>query len=222
MSVSESILSWCFLVFQLFIMPHFLDFIKANVILPFGNSWLTFLCHCISFIALMLICHNFLTNAATALSKDMNPSLSALGLGFCIYYTCTTLLGTYLGSYFPDFFNPQDSNIAPLLRLDFIPMSIGTIFLVPFIEEVLYRGLVFRSLYNKNHAFGYVLSTLIFSSVHLLGIANSQEPVALVLSFLQYVPASFTLAWTYVKADNIFAPIMLHMIINAMGVYSMR
>jgi membrane protease YdiL (CAAX protease family) len=222
MSVSESIMSWIFLFFQLFVLPYILEFLNTKVDLPFGNDWLTFICHCCSFGILLLICHNFLGTATTNFSKDMAPTLSALGLGFCIYYTCTSLLSTYLGSYFPHFFNAKDTNIAPLLALDFIPMSIGAVVLVPFIEELLYRGLLFRSLYNKNPVLGYVLSTLIFSSVHLLGLANSQDALALVLSFLQYLPASFTLAWTYFKADNIYAPILLHIIINAMGVYSMR
>ena len=222
MTVSESVLGWIYLFFQLFLLTPMLGWINERLPTPLNNAWLTFVAHCISFILLTLICHNYLGNAANNFSKDAMPCLTALALGFCIYYTCTNLLTKYMDSFFPHFFNVNDSNISALLKLDFIPMSIGTIFLVPFIEEVLYRGIIFRGVYNRNQALGYILSTLIFSSVHLLGYADSNEPFALFLSFLQYLPAGYTLAWTYVNSDNIFAPIMLHMIINAMGVYSMR
>ena len=222
MTLSESVIGWLYLFIQVFLLSIFLEWANDKLPTPMNNAWLTFTGHCISFLLLVAICHSYLANAASNFTKNALPCLTGLGLGFCVYYTCTTLLSKYMGSYFPEFFNPNDTNIAALLKLDFLPMSFGTIFLVPFIEEVLYRGIVFREVYNRNKALGYILSTLIFSSVHLMGYAETAEPFALFLCFLQYLPAGFTLAWTYVNSDNIFAPIMLHMIINAMGVYSMR
>ena len=44
----------------------------------------------------------------------------------------------------------------------------------------------------------------------------------LFLSFLQYVPAGLCLAWSYEKADSIWAPILIHIAVNQMGNLAMR
>ena len=222
MTLSESVLGWFYLLFSIFMLNSMMDFFNSKLPTPLSAPWLSFVSACFSFVMLVLICHTFLGTAATNLSKDSIGSLGAIALGFCIYYTCTTLLTKYMTSYFPTFFNIKDASIAAMLKLDFIPMAAGIIFLLPFVEEMLFRGVIFNSLFGRNKALAYVLSTLIYSSVHLMSYANSQEPMTLFLNFLQYVPAGFTLAWVYVKADNIFAPILLHMVINGMGVFSAR
>ena len=38
------------------------------------------------------------------------------------------------------------------------------------------------------------------------------------MAFLQYLPAGLCLAWAYTKADTIFAPILIHAIINAVSI----
>ncbi len=222
MTLSESVLGWFYLFLSIFVLSGIMDFFNSKLPTPLNGPWLTFATTCFSFVMLVLICHTFLGNAATNLSKDSVGSLSAMALGFCIYYTCTTLLSKYMPNYFTSFFNVKDTTLAAMLKLDFFPMAVGIIFLLPFVEEVLYRGVIFNSLFGRNKTLAYVLSTLIYSSVHLMGYANTQEPIVLFWNFLHYLPAGFTLAWVYVKADNIFAPILLHMVINAMGVFSAR
>ena len=44
----------------------------------------------------------------------------------------------------------------------------------------------------------------------------------LVLCFIQYLPAGLCLAWTYTKADNIIAPVLVHGIINAIAIGLVR
>ena len=222
MTLSESVLGWFYLFLSIFVLSSIMDFFNSKLPTPLNAPWLSFATICFSFVMLVLICHTFLGTAASNLSKDSITSLSAMALGFCIYYTCTTLLSKYMASYFTSFFNTKDLYIAAMLKLDFIPKAIGIIFLLPCVEELLYRGVIFNSLFGHNKTLAYVLSTLIYSSVHLMGYATTQEPITLFWSFVHYLPAGFTLAWTYVKADNIFAPILLHMVINAMGVFSVR
>lgn len=222
MTLSESVLGWFYLFFSIFMLSSMMDFFNKKLPTPMNGPWLAFASACFSFVMLVLICHTFLGTAASNLSKDSIGSLSAMALGFCIYYTCTTLLSKYMATYFTSFFNVKDASISAMLKLDFLPMAVGIIFLLPFVEEMLYRGVIFNGLFGKNKTLAYVLSTLIYSSVQLMTYAHTQEPIVLFWNFLQYVPAGFTLAWVYVKADNIFAPILLHMIINAMGVFSLR
>ena len=56
----------------------------------------------------------------------------------------------------------------------------------------------------------------------MLGYIGTESVRTLVLCFLQYLPAGLCLAWTYTKADNIFAPIVVHAIVNAVAIGALR
>ena len=101
-------------------------------------------------------------------------------------------------------------------------MSIGTVLLVPVVEEMLFRGVLFGRLYQKNCFLAYALSTILFSCIHIVGYLGVYAPTDLFLSFLQYVPAGICLAWSYAKSGCIWAPILIHIAVNQVGTLSMR
>ena len=100
-------------------------------------------------------------------------------------------------------------------------MVIGTVLLVPVAEEVLFRGVVFHSLYRVNRGLGYILSAAIFCAVHVIGYIGSTDFLTLALCYIQYLPASLCLAWAYTEADNIFAPILIHIVVNTMVILAL-
>ena len=42
------------------------------------------------------------------------------------------------------------------------------------------------------------------------------------MCFVQYLPAGLMLAWSYEKSNTIVTPILIHTVINAIAIYSMR
>jgi membrane protease YdiL (CAAX protease family) len=100
-------------------------------------------------------------------------------------------------------------------------MNIGTVLLVPIAEELLYRGLVFRSIHSKSRVWAYVISILVFAALHVVGYIGMYEPMHLFVCLLQYLPAGFCLAWAYERADTIWAPILIHVSVNQMAMMSM-
>ena len=44
----------------------------------------------------------------------------------------------------------------------------------------------------------------------------------LLLCLLQYIPAGLFLAWSYARCNTIVAPVLIHMTVNAMGLYILR
>ena len=58
--------------------------------------------------------------------------------------------------------------------------------------------------------------------IHVMGYIGQFDWLTLVLCFLQYIPAGLWLAWAYEKSDSIFAPMLIHTAINAIGIYAMR
>ena len=51
---------------------------------------------------------------------------------------------------------------------------------------------------------------------------DSRGLAPLLLCFVQYLPAGLCLGWAYARADSIFAPTLMHMIINLIGMLAMR
>ena len=119
----------------------------------------------------------------------------------------------------PGFSNANDASITTLLRGNSFLMTLGTVVLVPPVEECMYRGLIFRKLYGFNKWAAYAISIAAFALVHILGFLGSYSPLELCLAVLQYLPAGVCLAWAYVRGGTIFAPIFIHAIVNAVGIY---
>ena len=221
-SQSEFWLGLFYLLFELFVLPTLLSLANAALHYPLGSAWINFIYFCINFIAVLVIFRGYLGRAVTALGKNFMRCIKGAFLGFCVYYVSNLALSNLINFLFPWFSNVNDANVTSMLYLDYLPMLIGTVFLVPMVEEVLYRGLVFGSLYVKNHWLGYVLSTAIFCAIHILGYIGNTDGLTLALCFIQYIPAGLCLAWAYTEGDSIFSPILIHMVVNAMGVYAVR
>ena len=67
-----------------------------------------------------------------------------------------------------------------------------------------------------------MISAAVFAAVHVVGYLGSAQELTLVLAFIQYLPAGLVLGWAYEKSGTIFAPMMIHTVINAMGIWAMR
>ena len=218
---AETWLGWAYLPFQVFLLPTLLAMANAAAHYPLGSAWLNFIYFCINFVAVLVIFRKFLGHSVIHLGGNFLKCLKGAFLGFCVYYVTTMALNNLIGFLYPGFSNINDGNVASLTRLDYVPMVIGTVFLVPIAEEVLYRGVVFQSLYAVNHALGYILSALVFCAIHVVSYIGTAEPLTLVLCFIQYLPASLCLAWAYTEADNIFAPILIHIAVNTMAILAL-
>ena len=72
-------------------------------------------------------------------------------------------------------------------------MSFATVFLVPVAEETLFRGLLFRGLYDRSPVLSWLISTVVFSLVHIAGYIGQYDPMMLLMAFLQYLPAGICL-----------------------------
>ena len=91
--------------------------------------------------------------------------------------------------------------------------------LVPLAEECFFRGLLFRNLYSWSPVAAYLISMAAFSAIHVVGYIGTASPLHLLVSFLQYLPAGYCLAWCYHQTGTIITPIIMHTLTNAMSVY---
>ena len=182
---------------------------------------LNFVCFAINFICITVIFHKYLlTSAKAALEKTLSI-LKIVGIGLLLYFATTYLVGILIVILDPEFSNANDNSIAGMLDQNYALMSLSAVLLAPITEELLYRGIVFGQIYKRFPIAAFIISAVIFSSLHVVSYIGSYAPLRLLLCFIQYLPPSIVLAWTYVKADNIWAPILIHIVINQLGMLAM-
>lgn len=222
MSRREMFLGLVYLAVQLFLLPNLL--IEGNALLgkPMSDAQINFVFFAINFLCVTLIFYKFLINSTKVALTNIFQCLRYAAVGLLLYWFASTALSMLILYIYPDFFNVNDQSVMELTKQNQALMSIGTVLLVPVVEETLYRGVVFGGLYRHNRIAAYVVSTLVFGALHVVGYIGHYEPLRLVMCFVQYIPAGLCLAFAYVKADTIWAPILMHISINQIGILAMR
>lgn len=94
------------------------------------------------------------------------------------------------------------------------------IFLAPFVEEVLFRGLVFGNLRRKSAAVGYLVSCLLFALLHVWQFAVVNQDITYFLLMIQYLVPGLVLAWVYDRTGTLWTSIGLHAAANALSAWT--
>ena len=218
----EILWGWVYLAIELLLLPAMLYWITARLFPGSSDTEVNFLYYFINFLATLLIFHRFLgRNIRIARENPLGCGLYVL-LGLAIYWTSSLVMAGVTYRLMPDFVNVNDSSIAAMSKDGFMLMAVGTVLLVPAAEECVFRGLMFRGMYSKSRWAAYALSALCFSLPHVTAYIGAYEWQLLLLCFVQYLPAGLILAWSYEKSNTILTPILIHTIINAFGIYTMR
>lgn len=217
----EQIWGISYLLFSLFLLPSLLNILNGYLPVSLGNAWLNFLYFLVNFLCIIWIFHGFFKRSFLYASSHIGDFLLAVLIGLGGYLLSSWILSVLYSQLFPDFHNINDNSISSMAHGNFWVMAIGTVLLVPIAEEALHRGLIFGSLYQKSHLAAYLLSTAIFSAVHIMGYADVYSVGHLILAFIQYIPAGLALSWAYRKSGSIFAPILIHTMINAVSLFAL-
>ena len=182
-----------------------------------GYSTLQFSYMVVNLIAVLLIFRRFLVASIKDLSgKIRRIFLSAL-LGFGIYFVMSWQI-TFVYFFFD--LEPQNLNQEAVdLLLEETPwqMLLCTVIFAPIVEELLFRGLFFAPLFRKVPVLAYVVSSLLFAAVHVVGAIGVLDATSIILCLIQYLPAGIALGVVYHRTGNIFGPMLLHFAINLLA-----
>ena len=218
----ETIGGFFYLAFQLICLPSILTWVNLQLAAPLNDAELNFLFYLVNFIAVLLIFHDFLSRALTQVFRHPILFCEAVILGTVAYYGLFWLTDKLVSLLVPSFSNYNDASVLAMVNSSRLLMLVGLLVLVPLAEECLFRGLIFRNLYGKSRWAAYIVSILAFAVIHIIGYIGRYSAVELLMAFLQYLPAGLCLAWAYTRADTIFAPILIHSIVNYISIYGIR
>lgn len=222
MTHAEQTLGFIYWLFQLLLLPPILALSNEMLPKPLSDTALNFVFFCVNFLALTVMLHRFLLVSGRSALRRPGFVLQSAFLAYAVYYLASLVISGLILWLCPDFLNINDDSIARMLRENYTLTTVGTVLLAPIAEELMYRGVIFRALYQRSRVAAYLVSTLLFAAVHLLGYITVYDPLTLALACLQYIPAGLCLGWAYVRSDNIWAPILVHIAVNQIGLLSMR
>jgi len=137
----------------------------------------------------------------------------ALGLDYVLSYAVGLLMLAIAGGEQ----NPNDMAISEIaLQSGGMVRAVG-IFMAPIVEEILFRGVIFGAVREKNRLAAYVITVAMFALYHVWQYALAYGDWGMMVYILQYIPVGIVLCWLFERSGSIWMPIGFHMMINAMS-----
>lgn len=210
---------WVYLPFYLLLLSvllvGILSALGIDLTTPAQQLHLNLLYGCINFIVVGLIFRTYLIEAARRISP--RRMITALLIGFAVYFFGTQLMQILTELLSPGLENINNESLITMGSSRSWELALYAIALVPLAEECLFRGLIFTSLYRYGRFWAYFVSMVLFSAIHVMGYVQNYSVITLILCFLQYLPASFALAWVMEYSGSIWSSVAIHTIANTIA-----
>jgi membrane protease YdiL (CAAX protease family) len=173
------------------------------------------------FAVTVVIFHGFLGRTTRSLADNAAGALKTVAVGLVALYGLNELVYrlTHLLAG-----NPTNLNdVAISAQIQDAPRTtlLIVVFLAPFVEEVLFRGLVFGGLRSRSRLLAYAVSCALFALLHVWQFAVVERDAAYFWLMVQYLVPGVVLAWAYDHAGTLWASVALHAAANALSVWTM-
>lgn len=169
----------------------------------------------------ILIFHGFLARTSRNLKENIGGAAKYIGVGLVALYGLNELVYRLTNLVMENRTNLNDTTISAQINDAPRTTILIVVLLAPFVEEVLFRGLVFGNLKAKNPILAYGVSCALFALLHVWQFAVVQRDVTYFLLMLQYLVPGLVLAWVYDRTGTLWTSIGLHAAANALAVWTM-
>lgn len=206
---------WIFFLIHLLVLPNLLSL--AGLFLHLNIAELNVIYYAVNFFCTVVIFRKFLLGNLVVALDRLYPVLWWSILGYLGSDTLGELVAMLTFTISPEFVNANDAAIAAMLRSEPL-FAIAVTLIAPISEELLYRGLLFRGFWERSQAGAYIVSMALFAAAHVVGYIGLLSPLHLILSFVQYLPAGYCLAFAYRRSGTILCPMLIHIAVNIMAI----
>ena len=225
MSPGEQIAGTVFFVIYLLVLPFAAEplFRLAERLLrvSLSDAMQNAVCYYILFAVTVIIFHGFLARTSRRLAENLGESLQTLGMGLVALYGLNELAYRLSNLFISNRTNLNNGTVS--VRLDNAPHMtlLIVLLLAPFVEEVLFRGLVFGNLRYKSRGLAYAVSCLLFALLHVWQFVIVRQDLTYLLVMAQYLVPGLVLAWAYDHSGTLWTSVGLHALANALSVWTM-
>ncbi len=187
---------------------------------PISEALRSGIVYCLLFIACVIIFRKFLVRTTAQLGDNLGPACRYLLVGLVGLYGMNELLYRLSNLLVSNPVNLNDVTISA--QIDDPPRLtvLIIVLLAPFVEEVLFRGLIFGNLKGKSLMVAYVFSCVLFALSHVWAFAADTQTLTRFLVLVQYLVPGFVLAWSYDRSATLWTPITLHAVFNALALWT--
>ena len=172
------------------------------------------------FVASLIIFYQFVGKTTGFFLNSFGNTLSIVGLGLVIFYGLNELSFRLFHVIFGTQTNLNDVTISA--QVDDAPRStvLIIVLLAPFVEELLFRGYVFGCLRGRNRWLAYVVSCFLYTFLYTWDFVLGGFTLTQLSLALQHAIPAAVLAWAYDKTGNLWSPILLHVAVNALALWT--
>ena len=223
MDHSERLAGSIFFVVYLLVMPLLMDrlFALVSVLLdmPIDGGTQNTLYYYVLTALTLLIFRRYLAETTRRFFGGVNRGGVSVFLGLLLFYGANELFYRVFRLLFGSRVNLNDVTIAARLWDAPRPTVLIAVVLAPFVEEVLFRGLVFGCAREKSRVLAYVLSAALFALSAVWSFALSDRSLAGFALLAQYLVPGLVFAWAYDYSGTLWTPLLLHIAVNALALW---
>lgn len=216
LSPSELWRGWVFFAVYLVAFPLLMGKIQQfasdrEVLLPVAEANVVY--YFLATLLLLLLLWSFLKQSFSLLLDWLPENLFGLVTG---------LLGAVLLSLLVRFIplpieNPVIADYPAQFQLSPAATLVLLVVLMPLVEEILFRGLLFGTVRRYSRILAYLCSALLFPIYCVYQWAVGFGDPRYLLLMIQYLPASLALSWCYDVGGSVWTAAALHIAINGIG-----
>lgn len=225
MSVGEQSAGITFFLIYLFVLPFatapIFRFVGQVTGKELSAAMRDMIDYYVLFAASLVIFHGYLARTTRKLGENFAESLKTLIIGLVALYGLNELVYRLTHALVHNRTNLNDVSISAQIHTAPRMTLLIVIFLAPFVEEVLFRGLVFGNLKSHSRILAYTVSCLLFALIHVWQFAVEKRDVTYFWLMVQYLVPGLVLAWTYDRSETLWTSIGLHAAVNALSAWSL-
>ena len=164
--------------------------------------------------------HKFLGKAGSRFFGNLNQSCVTAGMALVLFYGANELFCRICTRFIMPLANLNDVTITA--QIDNVPRTtmLIVLLLAPFVEEVLFRGLVFGWLAERSGAVAYVVSAALYAFGCLWQVMAGGADTASLLVLAQYMIPGLIFAWAYGRSGSVWTAVIVHVAVNALAFVS--
>ena len=225
MNQTERVAGTIFFIVYLLVLPLLANKIFGIVEVLFdtkiSDSLANIIYYYVLFAVVLLLFHSFLARTTSRFLGGVNRAMGTFCIGLLVFYGANELFYRVTNILFNSRTNLNDTTIAASINAAPRMTVLIVVILAPFVEEVLFRGLVFGCLREKSRILAYAVSCILFAFLHVWTFALSAWDWSYFILMLQYLVPGLVFAWAFDQSGTLWTSILLHATVNALALWTM-
>ena len=225
MTPGEQIVGVVFLMIYLVVLPFATDplfrFVGGLLDTTISATVQNMIYYYVLFAVTLIMIHKFIGRTSRNFADNLGVACRSVLIGLVGLYGLNELVYRLSNLVVSNRTNLNDTTISAQIQDAPRVSLLIIVFLAPFVEEVLFRGLVFGNLKQKSRVVAYLASCFLFALIHVWQFAVVNQDITYFLLMVQYLVPGAVLAWAYESSGTLWASIGLHAVANALSAWTM-